>query len=196
MTPTTVQSVWALVRSQHGVVARRQLIALGYSSEAIRHRIARGRLHPIWRGVYALGRPQLTREGRWMAAILACGPDAVLSHPSAAALWGLMAPRAEPARVPVPARGNRRPAGIVVHRRAALTSHDVARRRGIPVTTVAVTLVDSRRPSGVTSSKPRPTKPTSSTSSIPSGSARPSTGCGRGPGSPCCRRPSIAGPSR
>src|SRR3982074_2652796 len=80
-------AVWALVRSQHGVVARRQLLELGLTSIAITHRISKGRLHPVFRGVYAVGRRQLTRRAQWMAAILSCGPDAVLSHSSAAALW-------------------------------------------------------------------------------------------------------------
>src|SRR4051812_24841536 len=82
------RAVWALVRAQHGVVARRQLVGLGFSRNAIHHRIARGRLHVVARGVYSVGRPQVSREGRWMTAVLACGDGAVLSHGSAAALMG------------------------------------------------------------------------------------------------------------
>jgi hypothetical protein len=74
-----------LAERQHGVVTRRQLLALGFSSDAIQHRIATGRLHAVWRGVYAIGRPHLTLHGRWMAAVLSSGPDAALSHDSAAA---------------------------------------------------------------------------------------------------------------
>src|SRR3954454_14950432 len=81
-------AIWALVGRQHGVISRRQLLALGLSSRQIERRIASGRLHPTWRGVYAVGRPLLGRCGRWMAAVLACGPGAVLSHGSAAAVWG------------------------------------------------------------------------------------------------------------
>src|SRR5919198_3871486 len=81
--------LWQLIDSQHGVVARGQLLHLGLSSRAIHHRIASGRLHPVWSGVYAVGRPQLSRHGRWMAAVLSCGPEAVLSHRSAAAAWDL-----------------------------------------------------------------------------------------------------------
>src|SRR5216683_2010176 len=81
--------VWGLAERQHGVVARRQLLALGFGSQAIKHRIGSGRLHPVWRGVYAGGRPMLAPHGRWMAAVLACGPGAVLSHESAAHLWGI-----------------------------------------------------------------------------------------------------------
>jgi hypothetical protein len=76
---------WAIVRRQHGVVTRAQLLGLGYSPRAIKHRIATGRLHPLWRGVYAVGRRNLSRDGRWMAAVLACGPEAALSGVSAAA---------------------------------------------------------------------------------------------------------------
>jgi very-short-patch-repair endonuclease len=130
------------VRSQHGVVARWQLAALGYSDAAIAHRIATGRLHPFLRGVYAVGRPELTREGRWVAALLACAPDAVLSHRSAAVLWELVPYRHEPIHVSVPMRANPRRAGVRAHRRAALGAHEVTRRRGIPVTTVVTTLVD------------------------------------------------------
>src|SRR4029077_19156465 len=67
------RGVWELVEAQHGVVSRRQLRALGYSRHAIGHRISIGRLWPVFRGVYAVGRPDLSSQGRWMAAVLACG---------------------------------------------------------------------------------------------------------------------------
>jgi very-short-patch-repair endonuclease len=80
MGQTKLQSraVWALAERQHGVVARRQLLAHGLSAGAIHHRIENGRLHQVHRGVYAVGRPQLTRYGSWMAAVLACGTRAAL----------------------------------------------------------------------------------------------------------------------
>src|SRR5258705_13201472 len=81
--------LWSLTQKQHGVVARRQLLALGLTADAIKHRLKRGRLHPVFRGVYAVGRPELSRHGRWMAAVLSCGRRAALSHESAAALWGV-----------------------------------------------------------------------------------------------------------
>src|SRR6476646_11001957 len=120
MTTTTLQrEIWALVRRQHGVVARRQLLAHGYSAEAIRHRLRTGRLRPVHRSIYAVGRPELTQEGRWMAAVLACGPGAVLSHGSAAALWEIRKPGAT-IDVSIPAgRVVNRP-GIVIHRRKAI----------------------------------------------------------------------------
>src|SRR4051794_19674881 len=89
MDTQSTQSVWELARLQHGVVSRAQLLERGLLAGAIKHRVRRGRLHPVARGVYAVGRPELTREGRWMAALLTCGPEAVLSHGSAAALWGI-----------------------------------------------------------------------------------------------------------
>src|SRR5438477_226457 len=95
--------LWALAGRQHGVVARDQLLELGFGPQAIKHRVANGRLHPVGRGVYAVGRPQLTKHGRWMAAVLSCGPDAALSHGSAAALWKILPVRGEDIDVTVPA---------------------------------------------------------------------------------------------
>ena len=86
--------VWRLAKRQHGVVTRGQLLALGLGASAIEHRLSNGRLHPLMRGVYAVGRPDVGRLGWWMAAVLACGPKALLSHHSAAALWGIR--RAQP----------------------------------------------------------------------------------------------------
>ena len=139
--PSSVRA-WALVEAQHGVVARRQLLELGFSPKAIKHRIATGRLRPVWRGVYAVGRPQLTRYGHWMAAVLACGAEAVLSHRSAAALWGFLQATRGPVDVSVPARLAPRYPGIRVHRRAGLRPSEVTRLHGIPVTTPACTLID------------------------------------------------------
>jgi very-short-patch-repair endonuclease len=138
---TTSQRAWELAREQHGVIARRQLIALGFTHDAIRHRIERGRLRPIWRGVYAVGRPELSRHGRWMAAVLACGTDALLSHETAAALWGIRRSGAAFIAVSVPPRTFRRYSGIRIHRRA-LPRTDITRRDRIPVTTPARTLID------------------------------------------------------
>jgi hypothetical protein len=78
-----------LAAAQHGVVARAQLMSAGIDRGAIGHRLHCRRLHPVHRGVYAVGHSLITREGRWMAAVLASGPGAVLSHRSAAALWNL-----------------------------------------------------------------------------------------------------------
>jgi hypothetical protein len=78
----------ALAERQHGIVARAQLAVLGIGRRAIGHRLESGRLHILYRGVYSVGHRVVSREGRWMAAVLAIGPDAVLSHRSAAALLG------------------------------------------------------------------------------------------------------------
>jgi very-short-patch-repair endonuclease len=132
---------WRLAERQHGVVARWQLIAIGFSSRQIEHRVANGRLHPTWRGVYAVGRPQVSQHGRWMAAVLACGPQAVLRHRSAAALWGIWR-EARSIEVSILTDRIRRRPGIQVYRRMNLEPGDIGRHRGIPVTQPICTLVD------------------------------------------------------
>lgn len=128
------------------MVTRGQLLALGMGARSIEHRLSNGRLHPLMRGVYAVGRPDVGRLGWWMAAVLACGPKALLSHHSAAALWGIRRARPENVRlvdvhVVVAASPRLRP-GIHVHRRR---NHELPGRRevdGIPVTHPVATLVD------------------------------------------------------
>jgi Protein of unknown function (DUF559) len=132
----------ALADRQHAVVAYRQLVALGYSHEAIKTRIATGRLHPIYKGVYAVGHRTLTREGRWMAAVLAYGPNAVLSHRSAAALWDLRPVPATKIDVTVPGTSRKSRRHVRVHRARRLDPEDVTEIDGIPVTTLARTLID------------------------------------------------------
>jgi hypothetical protein len=133
---------WELVRRQHGVVARRQLLSLGFTPMAIRHRVKCGRLHPTWRGVYAVGRVEISREGRWMAAVLACGPGAMLSHRSAAALWGFG--EEHPGYIEISVRRHRRPRrpGIRTHDRPGLWNRDLGSHLGIPVTTPVRTFLD------------------------------------------------------
>jgi very-short-patch-repair endonuclease len=133
--------VAAVAARQHGVVAQRQLAELGLGKEAIQHRIAVGRLHPLHRGVYALGHLAVSGEGRWMAAVLACGPGAVLSHRSAGALWQLRPTARGDIDVSGPRTAHSRP-GITLHRIRGLHPEDRSDRRGIPVTTVARTLLD------------------------------------------------------
>jgi very-short-patch-repair endonuclease len=127
----------ALAGKQHGVVARWQLIAMGMTPRAIKYRIERGRLHPVFKAVYAVGRPQVTRLGRWMAAVLACGDGAALSHGSTAAHFGL---GDEGDEIEVSISRDIRRAGIRVHRRSA--AFDVTVHLGIPVTTPTQTLID------------------------------------------------------
>src|SRR5688500_10404555 len=109
--------LWRLARRQHWVVTRDQLVAAGLTRHAIDHRVATGRLHRLYRGVFAVGRRALDELGRWMAAILACGEGAVLSHESAGALWGI---RPVPAKIDVSVPRSRapRPRCVVVHRRS------------------------------------------------------------------------------
>jgi very-short-patch-repair endonuclease len=137
----SVRELWALARRQHWVIARRQLLELGFGRHWTAHRIVIGRLHPLRRGVYAVGRPHVTKYGRWMAAVLACGPAAVLSHGSAAALWGIR-PDTGGLDVSVTAARKPRPEGITVHRRPGLRPDEVTLSRGIPVTTPICTLID------------------------------------------------------
>lgn len=130
----------ALAARQHGTVARRQLYALGLSDDAIDRRIAAGRLHRIHRGVYAVGHKRLTLRGRWMAAVLAAGPGAVLSHRSAAALHGLR--RTAPATIEVTTRRTPPRTTSFVARRSQLQPDETEDVDGIPVTTVARTCLD------------------------------------------------------
>jgi very-short-patch-repair endonuclease len=135
--------VWDLVREQHGVISRAQLLALGIGPRSIEHRVNKGRLHPLWRGVYAVGRPEVDQKGLWMGAVLACGREALLSHSSAAALWGLtrvLNATAIHVTLP-PGRFLQRP-GIKSHRRRDLSSEHRRDVAGIPVTDPISTLVD------------------------------------------------------
>jgi len=125
------------------VLSLRQASACGLSPSALRSRVARGALHRIHRGVYALvPRQLLTRNGLYMAAVLACGDGAVLSHRSAAALLELRPYGGAGIDITVPVRSARRHGGIAVHRALSLTEADVTRVHNIPVTTVARTLFD------------------------------------------------------
>jgi predicted transcriptional regulator of viral defense system len=85
------RSLARLAARQHGVVSLAQVRALGLGARGAQHRAAAGALHRVRRGVYAVGHPLLTPDGARMAAVLACGPGAVLSHRSAGAAWGLRA---------------------------------------------------------------------------------------------------------
>ena len=135
-------AAWEMARRQHWVVSRTGLLALGFGSKAIAHRIAIGRLYPVHRGIYAVGHPDLTREGRWMAAVLACGPTAALSHLSAAAHWGIAAERRDGFDVSVRHRRASRRPGIRAHARRGLADDEVTMWRQIPVTSPVRTLID------------------------------------------------------
>jgi very-short-patch-repair endonuclease len=132
-----------LATRQHGVVAQRQLLALGFSEKAIKVRLDAGRLNALHREVYAAGHSIVSRKGRWLGAVLAYGDLALLSHRTAAALWELAKPRSSAIDVsaPVGRQGLLRRDGIWIHR-GKLHPEDRGERAGIPVTTVARTLFD------------------------------------------------------
>jgi very-short-patch-repair endonuclease len=138
-------TAWELARLQHGVISTRQLRDLGLSPQAIQHRVGRGRLHRVERGVYVLGRPEITQRGRWMAAVLGGGTGAVLSHASAAALWGVVPPASGPPEITVPVTCGRKRDGVVVHRRPRLREEEVFARHRIPVTSLVRTMIDISR---------------------------------------------------
>jgi len=134
------RAIATLAARQHGVVSRQQLLAAGLTSKTIKTRLSAGALLPLHRGVYAVGHRALRREGWWMAAVLAAGPGAALSHRSAAALHAI-APTG-PTRPEVSTPAQRRVPEIQVHARRPLDARDVATVEGIPVTAMHRTLVD------------------------------------------------------
>lgn len=142
-----------LAANQHGVVTTAQLMKAGLSTGRISERATAGRLHRIHRGVYTVGYPRVSNEGTWMAAVLACGDGAVLSHRSAAELWGMRRARRQsggrgqvaPVDVTVPGTAGRKMReGIALHRSSTLIASHCTRRDGIPVTKPARMLADLR----------------------------------------------------
>jgi very-short-patch-repair endonuclease len=129
-----------LAARQHGVVALWQLTALGISTSGVSRRVADGRLRRIHRGVYAVG--PLDRRGYWMAAVLACGEGALLSHRDAAMLWNLRPANRTTIDVTAPGARGRRRSRITVHGAARLHPDDRAEVEGIPVTSLPRTLLD------------------------------------------------------
>ncbi len=135
------RAIEEIATRQHGVISAEQLRTLGLKPGAIARRVRRSELIRLHRGVYAVGHRRLTAEARQLAAVLACGPGALLSHRSAADRHGLL--RSGSPRIEVSAPRGRRPRdGIVVHRPRVLDEEDHAMVDGIPVTSVARTLVD------------------------------------------------------
>ncbi|HEU4703952.1 MAG TPA: DUF559 domain-containing protein [Conexibacter sp.] len=138
----TDREIFGLAERQSGVVARRQLVAMGVGNRAIGDRVARGLLIPLHRGVYAVGHRQLRQDGRWLAAVLGVGPCAVLSHRDAAAIHG-MRRTPEGRRISVSTTSHARQIdGVWVHARRTFVEEDVTTVRSIPVTSPARTLVD------------------------------------------------------
>lgn len=133
----------ALATRQHGVVSHAQLMELGFDEQWIERRLRERRLNAVHRNVFAVGHRLLAVRAPWWAALLAYGPGTFLSHQSAAVLWGIRRKRPGPIHVTAPhgRQGLRRRKGIWIHR-CKLTSEDVTRRDGFPITTVARTLFD------------------------------------------------------
>jgi very-short-patch-repair endonuclease len=133
-------AVAELADRQHGVVARRQLLDIGLSRDAIDRRVRVRRLHVVFRGAYAVGRRRVAQPGVWLAAVLACGPDAVLSHGPAAVMLGIREHARARIDVTVPRR-LRQHDGIRPHF-AVLAEDERTIHAGIPVTSVSRTLLD------------------------------------------------------
>jgi very-short-patch-repair endonuclease len=136
------RTIATLASRQHGVVARRQLLDAGLTGRQVKLRLRSGRLHEVHRGVYLVGHTVSTAHGRDMAALLACGEGAVLSHRSAAAIWDLLPyPASAPAWVTVPPERSAARPGIRIHR-AAVPRADLRRRERIPLTSPPRTILD------------------------------------------------------
>ncbi len=132
-----------LAAEQQGLVARQQLLALGMTRHQVQDRVDRGWLHPIYLGIYAVGHRKLTLKGHWMAAVLACGPDALLSHRFALAVWEVQAAESGLIHVTVP-RGLQKPGPkwVRVHSARGLLGQDGVVVDGIPVTSLARSVLD------------------------------------------------------
>jgi very-short-patch-repair endonuclease len=138
---TRSKRAWELAARQHGIVTRRQLLALGFGRRSIEHRVARGRLFPVSLGVYAVGWPALNQKRRWMAMVLAGGNGAALSHRSAAGLWEI-GEEGDRIDISVGRRCELRRPGVRFRSRTSLAPDDLVVRDDIPVTSPAQTLVD------------------------------------------------------
>lgn len=136
------RAIRALAERQHGVFARWQLLELGLEKNLIQRRIEGGLLIPVFQGTFTLGHRRISRQGYWMAAVLASGPGAVLSHASAMELWGI---RESTGPIEVLRRSggvHRRRTGIRLHQTRRLPKEHVACEQGIPVTTIERAFLD------------------------------------------------------
>jgi very-short-patch-repair endonuclease len=128
--------------SQSGPITRQQLTEAGLTQSAVNRRTAKGALHRVYRGVYLVGHEALAPRARETAALLAAGETAVISHVSAANLWGIAAVEDEGIHVTVIGRRRRSRPGLIVHYASSLDPRDVRRLHGLPVTAPARTIVD------------------------------------------------------
>jgi predicted transcriptional regulator of viral defense system len=136
------RQVAELAGRQHGIAARRQLLAVGLTPRMVDRRVAAGRLHVVHRGVYAVGHAILIAKGRWLAAVLSCGPGALLSHRSAACLWGIRLAANAKIDVTVIRGGSHARFGVTIHHARGLTDLDRTLISAIPVTDLPRTLLD------------------------------------------------------
>lgn len=135
--------VATIAARQHGVISRAQLLGLGVSSATIARWVSVGHLHRLYPGVYAVGHRRISREGEWMAAVLACGAGSFLSYGSSGQLTGILSRRERIAlHVSVARRRDANPPGIVVHRPRSLDPRDTTQRFNIPTTTATRALWD------------------------------------------------------
>lgn len=131
-----------LAARQHGVVARRQLLALGMTAGAVKHFVAAGRLHPLHRGVYAVGHRALSHDGKLLAAVLAFGTRTAVTHRPALILHGLLDETPQPIHVTTTSTSGGRWPGLVLHQTRRLPGADTTRIRGIPAASLARALVE------------------------------------------------------
>lgn len=136
----TWRALVEIAKRQHDVLSLEQLVDLGLSPSGVRDLVAAGKLRRIHRGVYAVSAAPLTRAGRWMAAVLACGPGALLSHQSNAMHFGLRATNRSRIDVISGTRAGRSLAGIHAHTATTLLPRDITEHNGIPCASVACTL--------------------------------------------------------
>ncbi len=147
MATTALQPIdpWELARQQHGVISHAQLHSLGFSESAIRHRLRSGRLFVLRRGLYAVGRREVSRRGNWKAATLVSGTGAALDGESGLALWGVRSAEGKAIEVAIPERARRTQPGISLRRVRGLADQ-VTEIDGIPVLSLPPLFVRARRP--------------------------------------------------
>ncbi len=136
------QAIVRLALEQHGTVARRQLLAAGFTSAEVLGLVGDGVLHPVHRGVYHLGHPRPSRTGRHAAAALMLGPRTGVSHRPAVILRGLLPDRGDPIELTTASGGSGWHDGIRVHESRRLTSRDLVRAQGVPAVTLEWAMVD------------------------------------------------------
>jgi very-short-patch-repair endonuclease len=127
---------------QHGLITLTQLRALGATRRMVRVRVDRGSLHAVHRGVFSVGHPPITNEARLLAAVLACGPGALLSHRSAASLYRIRNTASPGVDVTAPTRRGLTIGAIALHRATTIQPEDRDTVKGIPVTSLPRTVID------------------------------------------------------